>query len=113
MEQPCFPPWPQAFTRIEMRHFGAGRASRQLAPYIDLPVQPLISPRITTLILLDSVHGQLAKSLQIHGFFPRQALPSETKDRFSRFMPRPVSRCRLARAAYGQSPTQTPCSLES
>src|SRR5215471_7748808 len=69
MEQPYFPPWPQAFTRIETRQFGAGRASRQLAPYIDLPVHPLISPRITTLILLDTVHRQLAKSLQIYAFF--------------------------------------------
>src|SRR5215510_12781695 len=88
MEQPYFPPWPQAFTRIETRQFGAGRASQHLALYIDLPVHPLISPRITTLILLDTVHRQLAKSLQIHAFFLRQPLPSETKDRFSCFMPR-------------------------
>jgi len=46
MEQPYFPPWPQAFTRIETRQFGAGRASQHLALYIDLPVHPLISPRI-------------------------------------------------------------------
>src|SRR5215813_7335431 len=46
-------------------------------------------------------------------FFLRQALPSETKDRFSCFMPRPVSRGSLARAAYGRSPTQIPCSSES
>src|SRR5262245_64052901 len=69
MEQPYFPPWPQALTRIEMRQFGAGRASQHLALYIDLPVHPLISPRITTLILLDTVHRQLEKSLQIHAFF--------------------------------------------
>src|SRR5215468_927359 len=74
MEQPYFPPWPQAFTRIETRQFGAGRASRQLAPYIDLPVHPLISPRITTLILLDTVHRQLPKSLQIHAFFSQTTL---------------------------------------
>src|SRR5262244_898814 len=113
MEQPYFPPWPQAFTRIETRQFGAGRASQHLALYIDLPVHPLISPRITTLILLDTVHRQLAKSLQIHAFFLRQPLPSETKDRFSCFMPRPVSRCSLARATYGRSPARTPYSSES
>src|SRR5215813_12878768 len=112
MEQPYFPPSPQAFTRIEMRQFGARRASRQLAPYIDLPVHPLISPRIITLILLDPVHRQLGKSLQIHSSFPQTATCG-TKDRFLYFKPRPVLRCSSARAAYGRSPTKTPCSSES
>src|SRR5215813_6106110 len=107
------PPWPQALTRIEMRQFGAGRASQHLALYIDLPVHPLISPRITTLILLDTVPPSTCKVPPDSCFFLRQALPSETKDRFSCFMPRPVSRGSLARAAYGRSPTQIPCSSES